>query len=173
MEVDEGRGALRRVIFEYVGLPEIWRGDFVMAILGLAAGVYMSVEHPDAAQRVAPVVAGLVGVVIGAIIAAIALVAAFFDQALLRKLERVNASPQEALAPFLFSVVLGVVASFGVSVVVALGPSVSPWVVGPAAGIAFGAASWTIASLIPALDVLVQFVGVKREAAMLDDDRGD
>jgi hypothetical protein len=170
MAIDEGRGALWRVIRAHVGREDVSAGEIVVTVAAAVGGLYMGAFVPDAAMRTVPVAAGLVGVIIGAIIAAIGLVSAFFDQSLLRKLALIEQSPQRPLAPFLVTVVFGVVSAFGLALVVALGPGAPSPILGAVCLIAFGSAAATVASLIPALDVLVQFVGVKSDASVIDDD---
>lgn len=162
-----------RTLWEVLGrfeLRELLGYDLYIAIVGAVLGVWVGIQHPEAVARVSPVIAGLVGVVIGAVIAGVALLSAFLDQAFLRKLRLINREPTRYIAPFLFTAVLGVCAAFslvGASALTTTAPTAWAAVLG---GFSGGLAAWTLASLIPDLDMLVQFVRLQVEASEISEE---
>jgi len=144
--------------------------DFWIGVLGAPGAVLLAVTSPLTLHRALPVAAGLVGVVIGAVVAGVAVIAAFMDQAFLRKVKRLGRQPIRYMRPFLFTATLGVVASLLLLVLIALPDSTPTWLTGIVAGLCGFAVVWTLASLIPALDMLVQFVGLRFIASDIPDD---
>jgi hypothetical protein len=112
----------------------------------------------------------VVGVVVGAVIAGISFQAAFMDQAFLRKLRAIDRDPVHYLAPFLFTALLGVVSMLLLIVLSALSPTAPRLAYALTAPPAGMLTAWTIASLIPGLSTLVQFVGLKMDALDVPDD---
>lgn len=154
-----------------VTVGDLLKIDIALGVLGAAAGFYVTIEHPAAIGRVIPVLTGLVGVVIGAVIAGLALLSAFMDQKFLRTLSLIDESPRRPMRPFLFTVVLGVIAAFFLVVLAAFdADATSAWLLAPLTALSFGSAAWTLGSLLPALDVLVQFVAVQETAAQIDEE---
>ncbi len=74
------------------------------------------------------------------------------------------------LAPFIFTAVLGVLASLALLALGLTATTALPaWrgTIGATAGLL---TVWTLASLLPALDTLVQFISLKSEAAALPEE---
>jgi xanthosine utilization system XapX-like protein len=80
-------------------------------------------------------------------------------------LKRINREPVRYLGPFLFTAVLGVASMFGLIAVSALPPAPPEWLLASLMGITGTLVGWTLASLIPDLSMLVQFVHLQEAAA--------
>jgi len=149
---------------------EFFQLDLYLGISGGSGGLILGILAPDAMLRSVPVVAVLLGVVIGAVIAGVAILAAFMDQAFLRKLTAIDRQPVRYLGPFLFTAVLGV---FAMIFLIALSTmsSGSPRILLDILGCITGLLSvWAIASLLPCLSMLVQFMGLKTDALGVPND---
>lgn len=146
-------------------LSQVLRGDLLVGVLGGAGGVWLAISSPDGLEASVPIAAALVGIVIGAVIAGVAIMAAFLDQSFLRKVREIGKEPVRYLKGFLFTAVLGVVAALALLVLSALPSTTTTWVLAIAAGIAGLAATWALASVIPNLGTLVQFIGLQFDAS--------
>ena len=69
------------------------------------------------------------------------------------------------MRPFLFTASLGVVALILLLVLISLPASTPTWLVAVLGGLAGTATIWTLTSVLPCLDMLVQFVGLRFIAA--------
>jgi hypothetical protein len=148
---------------------EFFQLDLYLGIAGGSGSLILGILAPDAVLRSVPVVAVLLGVVIGAVIAGVAILAAFMDQAFLRKLTAIDRQPVRYLGPFLFTAVLGVFAMIFLIVLSTLS-SGSPKILLDILGCISGFLSiWAIASLLPCLSMLVQFMGLKTDALGVPD----
>jgi hypothetical protein len=153
-------------------LSEVLRLDLGVGVVFGTAALVLSFTYPDAVVRAAPGAIGVVGVIVGAVIAGISFQAAFMDQTFLRKLRAIEYEPVYFLAPFLFTAVLGVASMLLLIMLSAVSPKApEPWIalVGTPTALL---TAWTIASLIPGLATLVQFVGLKMDALDVPDDVG-
>lgn len=139
--------------------------DFWLSLGGTAGGIALAIASPGTLSRVIPVAAAVVGVVIGAVVAGVAVLAAFLDQAFLTKLKQINRQPIRYMRPFLFTASLGVVALILLLVLISLPASTPTWLVAVLGGLAGTATIWTLTSVLPCLDMLVQFVGLRFIAA--------
>lgn len=151
-------------------LSEILRYDLAVGVVGGAAGVCAAFFAPESLSDGAAVVGTMVGVVIGAVIAGVAVQGAFLDQPFLRKLRAIGSDPVRHMAPFLFTAALGVVAALAIITLAFLPETAPTAVLAPVAGFAGLTSFWTLASLLPCLDTLVQFVRLRDDAAMIPDD---
>jgi NAD/NADP transhydrogenase beta subunit len=149
---------------------EFFQLDLYLGVAGGAGGLILAILAPDALLRTVPVAAVMLGVIVGAVIAGVAILAAFMDQAFLRKLAAINRAPVRYLGPFLFTAVLGVFAMIFIIALSATSSS-SPLAVLAFLGCVSGFLSiWAIASLLPCLSMLVQFMGLKTDALGLPDE---
>jgi hypothetical protein len=146
-------------------VDEVLRYDFLVGILGGGGGVWLAVGSPATLSHVLPVAATIVGIVIGAVLAGTAILAAFLDQAFLRKLRAINREPVRYLAPFLFTATLGVFAALLLLVMVALPKSTPAWLLATGGGFTGLFVFWTLASVLANLNVLVEFVGLQYDAS--------
>jgi hypothetical protein len=149
---------------------ELLQPDLYLGIAGGVGSLVMAILAPDALLRSVPVAAGLLGVIVGAVIAGVAILTAFMDQAFLRKLAAIDRNPVRYLGPFLFTAVLGV---FAMIFLIALSTmsSRSPGVLLAIFGLVAGFLTiWTIASLLPCLSMLVEFMGLKTDALGVPDE---
>ncbi len=154
---------------------ELLLPDFFLGVAGGAAGWYLAQSNPVAVDSVVSVVQQVVGVILGSVIAGVAIQAAFFDDQFLRKMKDSGTDPVSCMAPFLFTATLGVVSMLLIIVLTAVttpahgdGPSTS-WGIGVLAASCGFTSVWTIASLVPALDTMVQFVHLKLDATEVPD----
>jgi hypothetical protein len=154
-------------------LSELLGFDLVFGLIGAGGGTYLALQHAEGLAAPVAAAAGLVGVVLGAVVAATAIVTAFMDQGFLRRLALLPAGrnePSYYLAPFLFTGVLGVAGGLSLLVLISLTPTSHAWargVVGAGSGFF---TVYTIASLMPALDAIVQLTSLRHEAAQVSDD---
>ncbi|MGA3537746.1 hypothetical protein ACK8GE_00345 [Micromonosporaceae bacterium DT194] len=151
-------------------LSELLRMDLGVGVAFGLAALALSFTEPDAVVRAAPGAIGVVGVIVGAVIAGISFQAAFMDQAFLRKLRAIESEPVYYLAPFLFTAVLGVISMFALIVMSAVSPEAPEGLIALISAPTALLTTWTIASLIPGLATLVQFVGLKMDALDVPDD---
>ncbi|MDX6308437.1 MAG: hypothetical protein QOI06_1483 [Nocardioidaceae bacterium] len=158
-------GALRDLT-----MGELLQIDFWLALLGGAGALALALNEPSQALAPVGVASQVVGVIIGAVIAGVAIQVAFLDQPFLRKLRAINRDPIRYLAPFLFTTVIGVFALLGLMVVAAMTPDTPSWALVPAITVTAFFSVWSVASLLPGLATLVQFVGLRQDALDLPDD---
>ncbi|MDV6267094.1 hypothetical protein [Rhodococcus globerulus] len=151
-------------------LSEILRFDL---LLGLAGGVgtgALAHAQPATVIAVSPWLAGTVGAIIGAVVAGISVQVAFLDQPFLRKLRAIGSSPIKYIAPFLFTAVIGVLAAVMLIVMACFTPTAPALIFVGVSGVGGLLGFWTVFSLIPGLDTLVQFVHLKIDALDIPDD---
>lgn len=153
-------------------VSQLLQVDLVVGVGGAVGAAWLAAKDPALLKEMLPLAIGLVGVVIGAVVAGVAVLAAFLDQPFLRKLRAINKEPVRYLRPFLFTATLGVVASLACLLLLPL-VSATLWVRLPIAVIAGLSAFWTIASVVPDLHMLVQFVGLQFDATDVPDDLGN
>lgn len=149
---------------------EILQLDFWVGLAGGAGAVTASILAPAAFLNTLSVASQVMGVVVGAVVAGVSIQAAFFDQAFLRKIRAINRDPVRYLAPFLFTAVLGVIAMLGMLVLATLTPETMPPVLATIGGLTGFLTVWALASVLPCLATLVQFIGLKVDALDLPDD---
>jgi len=149
---------------------ELFQLDLYLGMAGGAGGLVLAIIAPDAVLRSVSVAAVLLGVVIGAVIAGVAILAAFMDQSFMRKLTAIDRQPVRYLGPFLFTAVLGVFAMIFLIALSTMSDG-SPGILLDIVGCITGLLSiWAIASLLPCLSMLVQFMGLKTDALGVPDD---
>ncbi|MEV4756018.1 hypothetical protein AB0J86_13020 [Micromonospora sp. NPDC049559] len=151
-------------------LSELLRVDLGVGVVFGATALTLSFIYPDAVLRAAPGAIGVVGVIVGAVIAGISFQAAFMDQAFLRKLRAIGSEPVYYLAPFLFTAVLGVLSMLSLIVMSAVSAKAPEALIALISTPTALVTAWTIASLVPGLATLVQFVGLKMDALDIPDD---
>lgn len=151
---------------------EFLKIDLLAGLLGAAGGALLGSLRPQLLPTGLPVLAGLVGVIIGAVLAGAAIQSAFMDEKFLAKVHRIGRNPVTYLAPFLFTAVLGVCAALAVTVLAFTSVTAPTWWVGTISGTAGFFSLYTVVSLIPGLDTLVQFIGLKSLAAQVPDEAG-
>jgi len=154
------------VFWEYASFRprQIWWGEYVFGLLGGVGGGWVGYDRPTEVSQVVAITAALVGIVVGGVVAGMAILAAGLDTSFLVKLNSLGIKSERYLTPFLGTTAIGIVAIVvSASWVVLAGVNNSLTVT------AFGAGSgaltlWALASLIPALGTLVQFVGLRQES---------
>ena len=151
-------------------VSEILQVDFLVGLAGGAGAVTAAIVAPAALLGTLGVASQVMGVVVGAVIAGVSIQAAFFDQSFLRKLRAIGRDPVVYLAPFLFTAVLGVVAMIGMLVLATLTATTRPPVLPVVGGITGFLTVWALASVLPCLATLVQFIGLKMDALDVPDD---
>lgn len=153
-----------------ISLGELLQIDFWISLAGGVGALVLALNAPEQILGAVSVAAGVVGVVIGAVIAGVAIQVAFLDQSFLRKLRAIHRDPIDYLAPFLFTVVIGVFAMLGLLVLATLSPSTPIAVIASVGTFVGFFSTWTVASLLPGMATLVQFVGLRQDALDAPDD---
>jgi hypothetical protein len=170
--MSKGRGVMRHLwdALRQMSLGEILQIDFFIGLGGLVGGLVLGLKYPERLVGAVSVTAAVVGVIIGAVIAGVAIQSAFLDQSFLRKLRAINRDPVSYLTPFLFTSVIGVFALLGLLVLSTVSPK-APTAVLATLGAVVGLFSfWTVASLLPGMATLIQFVGLRQDAIDIPDD---
>lgn len=170
--MSKGKGVMRHLWdpLRQLSLGEVLQIDFWIGLAGGAGGLVLGLMYPEQLVGAVGITAGVVGVIIGAVIAGAALQSAFLDQAFLRKLRAIDKNPVEYLTPFLFTAVIGVFALLSLlvlSVVTSTANTAALAVLGAVAGFF---SCWAVASLLPGMATLVQFVGLRQDAIDVPDD---
>jgi hypothetical protein len=153
-------------------LSEVLRFDLILAGLGAVAVAVAAYISPTTIVAVSPWFAASAGVAIGAVIAGLSVLVAFLDQPFLRKLRAIQADPVTYLAPFMFTAVIGVFAVILLTATACFTATAPAQVFVPVAALAGFSGLWTLLSLIPGLDTLVQIVHLKIDAIDVPDDIG-
>jgi hypothetical protein len=151
-------------------LSEVLRWDLGLGLIAGGLTAWLAIHSLVQFQLVLPVAASLVGVVIGAVLAGVAVMAAFLDQSFLRKLDLIGREPIHYIAPLLFTVFLGILASIVVLIAAAMPQAAPVWIDALTAGLVGLFVVWTLASLIPDMSMLVSFVRLQVEAARISDE---
>ncbi len=149
---------------------ELLQFDLLLAAGGAVGGALLGVKRPQLLWDNVDTAATLVTAVIGAVLAGVAIQAAFMDQSFLRRTARIGRDPVRYLAPFIFSTVLGVLAALSLLVLSLTTVSAATAWRGTIAGVSGFLSVYTLASLLNGLDTLVQFIGLKADAAALPDE---
>lgn len=152
-----------------ITIPELIRFDLLVGLAGGAGGIWLALESPQTVERTSMIASQLIGVIVGAVIAGVAVIAAFMDQPFLRKLKLIERRPQHYLEPFVVTAVLGVWAFLFLIALGAIPDSAPTWLRGGVAGVAGLFTTWSIMSLLPCLKLLLDFVGLKDDAAGVSD----
>lgn len=142
--------------------------DLLLAVGGAVGGVLLGLRRPELVANNVGTMATLLTAIIGAVLAGVAIQAAFMDQAFLQRLAAISREPVRYLAPFIFTAVLGVFASLSLVLLGLTSTTALPAWRGIITGAAGFLSVYTLASLLPALDTLVQFIGLKAEAAAVE-----
>lgn len=145
------------------------QADLAVGVAFGGLGAWAALAAPIEFQRTLGIAAELVGVVVGTVIAGAAVIGAFLGASFLRKLRLIGREPVRYLTPFLITAALGVGAMFAILVTSALPSDAPDWIIGTASGIASLLVGWTLASLIPDLNTLVQFVRLQEAASEVAD----
>lgn len=154
-------------------LSDMWRVDLLVgAGGGIAAGVVAG-GSPQKVIDTAPWATAVVGAIIGAVVTGLSVQVAFLDQPFLRKLRAIGSDPVRFLAPFMFTAALGVISLLPTVIVANLNATTSTGVICTISAVAGFTAFWTVASVLPDLDTLVQFVRLKVDALDVPDDIGN
>lgn len=151
-------------------LGDLLQVDFWIGLAGGVGGLVLGLKHPVQLVGAVSVTAGVVGVVIGAVIAGVAIQSAFLDQSFLRKLRAINRDPVTYLTPFLFTTVIGVFALLGLLVLSTVSVTAPTPVLATLGALVGLFSCWAVASLLPGMATLVQFVGLRQDAIDVPDD---
>ena len=153
-----------------ITLSEILSYDLLLGVCGGAGGIYLAFHSPSSLHNVEGVAVGVVGVVIGTVVAGIAVIAAFLDTQFLRKIHQIGKRAERYVSPFAFTAAIGVISSLFLVFSIALPPHAPKWLMVTSAGASGLFTVWTLASFIPLLSNLMDFVGLKGDAAEVPDD---
>lgn len=151
--------------------------DFLGALVLSVVGAVLTIIRPELQSQVIANSATLLGVLLGAVLAGVAIQAAFMDESFLRAVNGIGEDPVKYMRPFLFTAVLavgGIVVSIFGSMMLPPFSFVPAFVGRILVGIGtFGTllpTLWCLLSLLPCLGVLVQFIGLKSDAALVGRD---
>lgn len=153
-----------------IGLKDVLRIDFVIGLAGGVGGLVLGLTRPNLLVGAVSVTAGVVGAIIGAVIAGTAIQAAFLDQSFLRKLRAIDRDPVEYMAPFFFTTAIGVFALLGLLALAASPPTAPTWLLAAVGAIVGLFSAWAVASLLPLMGTLIQFVALRQDALDVPDD---
>lgn len=151
-------------------LGDLLRIDLVIGIGGGIGGLVLGLTLPSQLVAAAPVFGASVGVIIGAVVAGVSIQSAFLDQPFLRKLRALGKDPVTYLSPFLFTATMGVFALFGLIALALTTPTAPAWFVAPLGAFGGLLTFWAIASLLPGMATLIQFIGLRQDALEVPDD---
>lgn len=153
-----------------MALGDLLRVDLLIGFGGGVGGLVLGLTRPGQLVAAAPVFGASVGVVIGAVVAGVSIQSAFLDQPFLRKLRALGKDPVTYLSPFLFTATMGVFALFGLIALALTTPTAPSWFLAPLGAYGGLLTFWAIASLLPGMGTLVQFIGLRQDAAEVPDD---
>ncbi len=170
--MSKGRGVMRHLwdALRQMSLGEVLQIDFWIGLAGGVGGLVLGLRYPAQLTGAVSVTAGVVGAIIGAVIAGMAIQSAFLDQAFLRKLRAIGKDPVEYLTPFLFTAVIGVFALLSLLVLSVVTSTANTAVLATLGTMAGLFSSWAVASLLPGMATLIQFVGLRQDAIDVPDD---
>jgi len=170
--VTEGSGVTRHLwaAIRKMHFGDILQIDLFIGFAGGAGGLVLGLMYPDRLVDAVGVTAGVVGVVIGAVIAGVAIQSAFLDQSFLRKLRAIGRDPVEYLTPFIFTTAIGVFALLGLLVLSAMSPTANKATLATLGALVGFFSFWAVASLLPGMATLIQFVGLRQDAIDVPDD---
>lgn len=168
-----GRSGVTSHLWEAIrklSLADVFQADLFLGIAGGVGGLILGLNYPDRLTGAVSIAAGVVGVVIGAVIAGVAIQSAFLDQSFLRKLRAINSDPVDYLTPFLFTTTIGVFALLGLLVLAVLPVTAPTWALATLGTWVGLFSCWSVASLLPGMGTLIQFVGLRQDAIDVPDD---
>lgn len=157
-------------VLRKLSLGDILQMDFFLAAGGAVGALVLALNAPENLLSAVGVASEIVGVTIGAMIAGVAITAAFLDQSFLRKLKAIDRDPVDYLSPFLFTVAAGVAALLSLMVLSTVTTGAPTWLLASVGTLAGFFSTWSIASLIPVMGTLVQFVQLRMAAVDVPDD---
>lgn len=150
---------------------ELFQIDFYLGLGAMCGAATLEIVNHEAILRARiPAVIAVAAVTASAVIAVVVL-SCSFDAAFLRKLAAIGANPVRYLAPLLQTTVLGTAGMLLLIAAAAVPAPASLAVRAVVAGCTGAVAVWAVASVLPALSTLVQFLGLRYDAASVDDIR--
>jgi hypothetical protein len=153
----------------HVGLGRSWWGEPVAAVLGAAGGAWLGHDDDLPIEEVLGVAVSMVGVIIGSVFAILAMITRACDNTFLKKARKAGILPMtNYLWPFFTIVAMGVLSTVSLLVVAGISED-APVALHMAAGAAAGFfVLWTLASLLPAMGVLIVFTRLIENASGID-----
>lgn len=150
---------------------EILGWDLLAGLLSAGGAIWaVCTGRGNHLVAVAPAAVGLAGITVTAVVASIALMVSFMSPKFLRNLATIGKEPTRYIAPFLATVMLGIVAALIGLVLASLSPTApAGWLGAIGAGAAFFTV-WAMTSLVRGLDTMVQFVRLQAESAAVPDE---
>lgn len=150
---------------------EILGWDLLAGLVAAGGAIWATCTgRGDRLVAVAPIAVGLAGVTVTAVVASLALMAAFMSPKFLRNLAAIGREPTRYIAPFLATVMLGIVAALVGLALAALSPTAPAGWLGVIGALAAFFTVWAVASLVRGLSTLVQFVQLQAESAAVPDE---
>lgn len=158
----------RRLV--HISLRSFWWGEPLGAALGAAGGAWLGHDDDLPVEPVLGVAASMIGVIIGAVFAVLAMITRACDTAFLRKAKKARILPvTDYLWPFFTIVAMGVMATSSLLVLAAVSEEAPKGIRTTAGAVAGFFVLWTLASLLPALGVLIVFTRLVEKAANIRD----
>lgn len=154
----------------HVSLRSFWWGEPLGALLGAMGGAWLGHDDDLPMEPVLGVAASMIGVIIGAVFAVLAMITRACDTAFLKKAKKARILPMtDYLWPFFTIVAMGILATTSLLLLAGVSeeaPDEMRMVAGALAGFFV---LWTLASLPPALGVLVVFTRLIEKTANISD----
>lgn len=148
---------------EFVGLVHVslwswWWGEPLGAVVGAAGGAWLGHDDDLPIEEALGVAVSMVGVIIGSVFAILAMITRACDNTFLRKARKAGILPiTNYLWPFFTVIAMGILSIIALLVVAGV-PEGAPVALRMMAAAAAGFfVLWTLASLLPALGVLIVF----------------
>lgn len=150
---------------------EILGWDLLAGLVSAGGAIWATCTgRGDRLIAVAPIAVGLAGVTVTAVVASLALMAAFMSPKFLRNLAAIGREPTRYIAPFLATVILGIVAALVGLTLAALSPTAPVGWIGVIGALAALFTVWAMVSLVRGLRTLVQFVQLQAKSAAVPDE---
>ena len=152
-------------------LSEFFGWDLLTGLAAAGGAIWAAwTGRGDRLVAVAPIAVGLAGVTVTAVVASLALMSAFMSPKFLRNLAAINRAPTRYIAPFLATVILGIIAALAGLVLSASTPTAPVGWLGSIGALAALFTVWAMASLVRGLSTLVQFVQLQEKSAAVPDE---
>jgi hypothetical protein len=154
----------------HVSLRSFWWGEPLGAVLGAMGGAWLGHDDDLPVEPVLGVAASMIGVIIGSVFAVLAMITRACDTAFLKKAKRARILPMaDYLWPFFTIVAMGILATTALLVLAGVSEEAPDEVRMIAAAVAGFFVLWTLASLPPAMGVLVVFTRLVEKTANISD----
>ena len=154
----------------HVSLRSFWWGEPLGALLGAMGGAWLGHDDELPVEPVLGVAASMIGVIIGAVFAVLAMITRACDTAFLKKAKKARILPMTDYSwPFFTIVAMGILATISLLVLAGVSEEAPDEIRMTAAAMAGFFVLWTLASLPPAMGVLIVFTRLIEKTANIND----